>query len=193
LPGQDAEKPVQPVTPRSRGQRHVARLRASLSYRVGRRAEALRWAQARRLWACLPKRSRRQAAGRGISLCFQGRIPRFSRNDPSAAEFTNLFQHPAGKQKKDTKNRGNKPRDLLKTKHLSSYGAKNKPKTNSILSAKSADQSEKHRIRLSGFRWRSPRRSRGAMQFSTGLYRREQEHLSTRFVNHDPGLSTSRL
>jgi hypothetical protein len=101
----------------------------------------------RRLWACLPKRSRRQAAGRGISLCFQGRIPRFCGNDPSADEFTNLFQRPAGKRKKDTKNGGNKPKDLLKTKHLSSYGAKNKPKTNSILSAKSADQSEKNRIR----------------------------------------------
>ena len=53
----------------SRGRRRVARLRASLSYRVGRRAEALRWAQARRLWA----------ARRGISHCLentQGEIPR---------------------------------------------------------------------------------------------------------------------
>jgi hypothetical protein len=131
----------------SRRQRPVARLRASLSYRVGTRAEALRWARARGLWACLPKRSRRQAAGRGISLCFQSGIPRFSRNDLSADEFTKLFQRPAGKQKKDTKNRGNKLKDLLKTKRLSSSGPKNKPKTNSILSAKSADQSEKNRIR----------------------------------------------
>jgi hypothetical protein len=37
-------------------------------------------------------------------------------------------------------NRGNKPKDLLKTQHLAILGAKNKLKTNSILSVKSADQ-----------------------------------------------------
>jgi hypothetical protein len=42
-------------------------------------------------------------------------------------------------------NRGNKLKDLLKTKNLAVFGAKNKPKTNSILSAKSANQGEKNR------------------------------------------------
>jgi hypothetical protein len=40
-------------------------------------------------------------------------------------------------------NRGNEPKDLLKTQHLAFFGAKNEPKTNPTLSAKEADQSEK--------------------------------------------------
>ena len=50
-----------------------------------------------------------------------------------------------GKRQENAKkilNRGNEPKDLLKTQHLEFFGAKNKPKTNSILSAKSEDQSE---------------------------------------------------
>ena len=39
-------------------------------------------------------------------------------------------------------NRGNELRDLLTTQDLAFFRAKNEPKTNSILSAKSADQSE---------------------------------------------------
>jgi hypothetical protein len=52
-------------------------------------------------------------------------------------------------------NRGNEPKDLLKTKNLAFFEAKNEPKTNSILSAKSADQSEKSGCRwwVSGDRW----------------------------------------
>jgi hypothetical protein len=45
-------------------------------------------------------------------------------------------------------NRGNEPKNLLKTKRLAFLEAKNKPKTNSILSAKSANQSEKTGIRI---------------------------------------------
>jgi hypothetical protein len=33
-------------------------------------------------------------------------------------------------------NRGNEPKDVLKTQHLAFLGAKNEPKTNPILSAK---------------------------------------------------------
>jgi hypothetical protein len=40
-------------------------------------------------------------------------------------------------------NRGNEPKDLLKTQHLAVFGAKNELKTNPILRAKTADQSEK--------------------------------------------------
>ena len=39
-------------------------------------------------------------------------------------------------------NRGNEPKDLLETQHLAVFGAKNEPKTNSILSAKSAENRE---------------------------------------------------
>jgi hypothetical protein len=39
-------------------------------------------------------------------------------------------------------NRGNEPEDLLKTQHLAFFRAKNEPKTNSILSAKSAENRE---------------------------------------------------
>jgi hypothetical protein len=45
-------------------------------------------------------------------------------------------------------NRGNEPKDLLKTQHLAFFGAKNEPKTNPTLRGKEADQSEK-----TGFRW----------------------------------------
>jgi hypothetical protein len=48
-----------------------------------------------------------------------------------------------GKRQENAKkmlNRGNKLKDLLKTQDLAFFGAKNKPKTNSILSAKSANQ-----------------------------------------------------
>jgi len=38
-------------------------------------------------------------------------------------------------------NRRNEPKDLLETQHLAVFGAKNELKTNSILSAKSPDQS----------------------------------------------------
>ena len=44
-------------------------------------------------------------------------------------------------------NRGNKLEDLLKTQYLAVFSAKNKPKTNSILSAKSASQDEKRGLR----------------------------------------------
>jgi hypothetical protein len=47
------------------------------------------------------------------------------------------------KMQKDVKNRGNKLKDALQTKHLAVFRTKNRPKTNSILSAKSANQSEK--------------------------------------------------
>ena len=40
-------------------------------------------------------------------------------------------------------NGGNELKDLLRTQHLAGLGAKNELKTNSILSAKEADQSEK--------------------------------------------------
>jgi hypothetical protein len=40
-------------------------------------------------------------------------------------------------------NRGNEPKDLLKTHDLSFFGAKNEPKTNPILSAKRGNKSEK--------------------------------------------------
>jgi hypothetical protein len=40
-------------------------------------------------------------------------------------------------------NRGNKLKDLLQTQGLAFFGGKNEPKTNSIVSAKEADQSEK--------------------------------------------------
>jgi hypothetical protein len=36
-------------------------------------------------------------------------------------------------------NRGNEPKDLLKTQNLAFFEAKNEPKTNSILSAESAN------------------------------------------------------
>ena len=51
-------------------------------------------------------------------------------------------------------NRGNEPKDLVKTQDLAVFLAKNEPKTNSILSAKSADQSEKTRskCKISGAR-----------------------------------------
>jgi hypothetical protein len=47
-------------------------------------------------------------------------------------------------------NRGNEPEDLLETQHLAVFGAKNELETNSILSAKSADQSGKVRFRVPG-------------------------------------------
>jgi hypothetical protein len=52
-------------------------------------------------------------------------------------------------------NRGNEPKDLLKTQHLAFFEAKNEPKTNPTLGAKEADQSEKSgcRWRVSGDRW----------------------------------------
>jgi len=56
-----------------------------------------------------------------------------------------------GRQASDRKkilNRGNEPKDLLKTQDLAFFGVKNEPKTNSILSAKSVDLNEKV-----GFRW----------------------------------------
>jgi hypothetical protein len=59
-----------------------------------------------------------------------------------------------GKRQENAKkilNRGNKLRVFLKTKGLAFFGAKNKLKTNPILSAKSANQSEKTR-QDSGFR-----------------------------------------
>jgi len=40
-------------------------------------------------------------------------------------------------------NRGNEPKDLLETQHLAVFWSENEPKTNSILSAKSAYQSGK--------------------------------------------------
>ena len=46
-------------------------------------------------------------------------------------------------------NRGNEPKDLLKSRHLALFGAKNEPKTNPTLSAKSVEQGEK-----SGCEWR---------------------------------------
>jgi hypothetical protein len=56
-----------------------------------------------------------------------------------------------GKRQENAKkilNRGNEPKDLLKIQHLAIFAAKNEPKTNPILSAKTADQSEK-----TGLRW----------------------------------------
>jgi hypothetical protein len=54
-------------------------------------------------------------------------------------------QHAGGAKRfgnaKKILNRGNEPKDLLETQHLAVFGAKNELKTNSILSAKSADQS----------------------------------------------------
>jgi hypothetical protein len=47
-------------------------------------------------------------------------------------------------------NRGNELKDLLKTQHLAVFGAKNELKTNSILSAKSADQSGEVGFRCQG-------------------------------------------
>jgi hypothetical protein len=90
-------------------------------------------------------------------------------------------------------NRGNELKDLLKTNDLASFRAKNKPKTDSILSAKRANQREKNRAQESGFRWRSLSKSREAKQLGAGVYKREQQQLSTRFVTLDPRLSTSRL
>jgi hypothetical protein len=49
---------------------------------------------------------------------------------------------------KKTLNRGNEPKDLLQTQHLAIFGAKNEPKTNSILSARRAG----FRFQVSGVR-----------------------------------------
>jgi hypothetical protein len=57
--------------------------------------------------------------------------------------------------------------NLLQTKHLADFRAKNKPKTNSILSAKSADRSEKtgSKYRLSGDTgWELGARHRGQVE-----------------------------
>jgi hypothetical protein len=78
-----------------------------------------------------------------------------------------IRKRPAGSGKwqenaKKILNSGNKPKDLLKTRHLAFFGAKNKPKTNPILSAKIANQSEK-----TGLRWQvSGVRCRGLNQDS---------------------------
>ena len=40
-------------------------------------------------------------------------------------------------------NRGNEPKDLLKTQHLAIFGAKNELKTNPILSAKMSESKRK--------------------------------------------------
>jgi hypothetical protein len=56
-------------------------------------------------------------------------------------------------------NRGNGPKDLLKIQHLAFFGVKNEPKTNPVLSAKTADQSEK-----TGFRRQVSRDRRGLEQ-----------------------------
>jgi hypothetical protein len=55
-----------------------------------------------------------------------------------------IRKQPAGDGKrrgnaKKILNRGNEPKDLLKTQDLTFFEAKNEPKTNSILSAKSAN------------------------------------------------------
>ena len=47
-----------------------------------------------------------------------------------------------GKRSENAKkilNRGNEPKDLLKSRHLALFGAKNEPKTNSILCAKMSE------------------------------------------------------
>jgi hypothetical protein len=43
-------------------------------------------------------------------------------------------------------NRGNEPKDLLKTQHLAFFGAKNELKTNPILSAKMSRSKQKKRV-----------------------------------------------
>ena len=43
-------------------------------------------------------------------------------------------------------NRGNEPKDLLKTQHLAIFGAKNELKTNPILSAKMSRSKQKKRV-----------------------------------------------
>jgi hypothetical protein len=51
-----------------------------------------------------------------------------------------------GKEQENAKkilNRGNEPKDVLKTQHLASYGAKNELQTNSILSAKTSKSKRK--------------------------------------------------
>ena len=47
-------------------------------------------------------------------------------------------------------NRGNEPKNLLETQHLAVFWSENEPKTNSILSAKSADQSGEVGFRCQG-------------------------------------------
>jgi hypothetical protein len=63
-----------------------------------------------------------------------------------------IRKRPAGGAKgqqtaKKMLNRGNELNDLLETQDLASFGAKNELKTNSILSAKSANQSRKTGVR----------------------------------------------
>jgi hypothetical protein len=59
-----------------------------------------------------------------------------------------LIRHPSSGKGADSRpekilNRGNEPKDLLKTKGLALLGAENEPKTNPILNALSANQTEK--------------------------------------------------
>jgi hypothetical protein len=72
--------------------------------------------------------------------------------ESAGRRFKNGPQGGAKRQENAKKilNRGNEPKDLLKTQHLAFFRAKNEPKTNSILSAKSAYQSGKSRFRVPG-------------------------------------------
>jgi hypothetical protein len=47
-------------------------------------------------------------------------------------------------------NRGNEPKDLLKTKDLASFEAKNEPKTDSVFSAKRARSNRKSEVSVQG-------------------------------------------
>jgi hypothetical protein len=48
-----------------------------------------------------------------------------------------------GENRKKMLNRENEPKDLLKTKHLAFFAAKNEPKTNWFLNAKMGKRTEK--------------------------------------------------
>ena len=60
----------------------------------------------------------------------------------------------AGKRQENAKkmlNRGNEPKDLLKTQHLTVFGAKNEPKTNPTLNAIMSKSKRKNGFWVAGF------------------------------------------